>query len=92
MSPAPNSAELREHNRRIIAERLGWPAGAAQACQNIEADNPGWSAYWQPADARHAEGWYAIHDNHFHLEPPMYGATPEQLHAAIRAHRCARMS
>ncbi len=84
------SPELREHNRRIIAERLGWPDGAREACETLEADNPGWHAYWQSADARRAEGFYASHDNHYHLEPPMYGATPEELHEAIRAHRCGR--
>lgn len=33
-------------NRRILAERLDWPAGALDACERIEPEHPGWSIFY----------------------------------------------
>jgi hypothetical protein len=33
-------------NLRLIAERLHWPDGAADACLNLEADYPRWTVFW----------------------------------------------
>jgi hypothetical protein len=40
-------------NRQLIAERLGWPDGALDACTALEADYPDWAVFWtdrRPAD------------------------------------------
>lgn len=42
-APGP---ELGRANRRIIAERLRWPADAVWVCEEIEATHPGWSVNW----------------------------------------------
>lgn len=86
----PPGPELAHRNRVLIAERLRWPVGARRGCENVEAEHPGWNAWWQRAGWAGPEGWYALHDNHWHLEPAMYGATPDELAKAIRGHRCHR--
>jgi hypothetical protein len=30
------------HNRRVLAERLGWPAGALKECERLDDEHPGW--------------------------------------------------
>lgn len=37
-------------NRRVLAERLGWPAGYLEACEQVDADHPGWHATWHRAN------------------------------------------
>lgn len=39
-------AELAWNNRRVLAERLKWPAGALETCEEIERKYPGWSLFW----------------------------------------------
>lgn len=39
-------AELVAHNRRIADKREGWPAGALQMCEHLDAVNPGWTVWW----------------------------------------------
>jgi hypothetical protein len=34
-----------------------WPCGALDACQRIEAEHPGWHAWW--GDGDHGPGYYA---------------------------------
>lgn len=46
---------IASRNRRLIAERGGWPAGAAEACERFEADHPGLRAYWFPENV--TPGW-----------------------------------
>lgn len=84
----PPGPELVVANRRVMAARLDWPDGAVEACEQIDADHPGWSADYRHAYREWPAGFYAAHDNHSHLEPNLYGATPDELRAAIRAHRC----
>lgn len=33
-------------NRRIIARRTGWPAGALAECERLDTARPGWSFWW----------------------------------------------
>jgi hypothetical protein len=33
-------------NQKILAERLGWPAGALAACWDLENRHPGWHVDW----------------------------------------------
>lgn len=78
-------------NRRLIALRLGWPGGALGECERIDGEHPGWSTGWQEANAwaGKAAGYYATarytargaHAHSFH--PEAYGATPDELVAAI---------
>jgi hypothetical protein len=42
----PPGPEPAVRNRRIIAERLGWPAGAVEVCEQMEQESPGWWATW----------------------------------------------
>lgn len=83
--------DLARANMRIIAQRLRWPDGALAACERIEDEHPGWSVWWQHATPRKSEGWYAIHANSYHLEPAMYGATPDALRDAVAGHHCPAM-
>jgi hypothetical protein len=87
MPPGP---ELYAYNRRILAERLGWPGGAVVICQLIDHWCPGWhSSYWHanPWTGRPA-GWFAFHDDAAAREEHLYGATPQDLRKAIAAHKC----
>jgi hypothetical protein len=38
--------ELRARNRRIVAERVGWPDGAVEACERLEREYRGWDVRW----------------------------------------------
>jgi hypothetical protein len=42
----PSDLALRRSNQRILAERLAWPDGAVQACQELEDRHPGWYVTW----------------------------------------------
>jgi hypothetical protein len=62
----PLSGPERERlNRRIIAERTGWPVGAVEACERIERDHPGRVVAWmheyrcQTPGFDREEGFYA---------------------------------
>lgn len=35
-------------NRRLIARRTGWPAGALAECERLDAALPDWSVWWLP--------------------------------------------
>lgn len=40
------------HNRRALAERLAWPDGTVEICEDLDRANPGWEANWHPAERR----------------------------------------
>jgi hypothetical protein len=42
----PAQREMNRRGRRMIAERLHWPAGAVEACEHLEATHPGFSVSW----------------------------------------------
>lgn len=48
-------AALRASNRRVIAERLRWPAGVLKACEDLDAEHPGWAVGWLRENC--ARGW-----------------------------------
>jgi hypothetical protein len=82
----PIGRELAWRNRRILAERLGWPAGALEECERIERERPGWSPWWQPANAwaGKAAGYYARRPGESGPRfPEPYGATPAELVEAM---------
>ncbi|GLW29450.1 hypothetical protein [Actinoplanes regularis] len=45
----PEGKSLAWRNRRLIAERLRWPAGSLEDCERIELAHPGWTVHWLPA-------------------------------------------
>lgn len=34
-------------NRRLMAERRGWPGGVLDTCERLDREHPGWSVWWQ---------------------------------------------
>lgn len=85
----PSDAELLIKNRRIFAGH-GWPDGALEACERIDADHPGWYATWRDGNdwSGMAAGYYAYYQKHpgSWEHPPLYGATPDDLRAEIETH------
>jgi hypothetical protein len=63
MGPPTGPLTLPAQNRRIIAERTGWPAGAVEMCERVEAEHPPWDLWWIPetmiAGKRWPQGWTA---------------------------------
>jgi hypothetical protein len=54
------SRELAHRNRRIIAERMGWPDGAIEVCEKLDLEFPGWHCnYWAEDVGWSKKGWYA---------------------------------
>ncbi len=83
----PPGPELNAVNRRLAAARHNWPDGALEACERLDAvHGPRWSTSYRHAWRDQPAGFYASHRDHKHLEPAQYGATPEDLDAAIRNH------
>lgn len=90
---APVGPALAWANRRLIAERLRWPDGALEHCERIDGTHPGWSTGWQEASAitgfEKPAGYYATArytargDYGRSFRPEVYGATPDELVAAI---------
>jgi hypothetical protein len=83
----PEDHELAWNNRRILAERLGWPVGAVQECEWVEREHPEWFPTWQDANdwSGRPAGYYARRygqDGDRYPEP--YGATPLELIAAMK--------
>lgn len=75
--------ELARMNRMIKAQREGWPAGTVEACEKLDDASPGWSISW------HAGSYCATRARWRHGdETPrwLYGATVEELAAAIELH------
>jgi hypothetical protein len=89
---------LYENNRRLLAERGGWPAGALDGVRAVEKACPGWTATWFgdwriPGFERVA-GFYAWRTGRDPLgvrgdrrvrRHEVYGATPDQLAEALGA-------
>lgn len=40
---------LADRNRRVMAKRLRWPAGAVETCERLERKHPGWCVSWMAA-------------------------------------------
>lgn len=45
---AARMSDLPWRNRRIIARRTGWPAGALAECERLDQEHPGWAFWWLP--------------------------------------------
>jgi hypothetical protein len=89
--PLPeNGPALERSNRRVLAERLGWPAGALEECEQLDAAYPGWSITWSPGNTvrgfERPAGFYGVDRNYKGWAPVhAYGATPAELVADIIA-------
>lgn len=75
-----------ERNRRLIAERLGWPDGALEAVVQLEQAHPEWNIWWTrgglPLGA--PAGYRASLRRHgHHCEP--HGATLDDLRVQLVA-------
>lgn len=42
--------ELQWRNRRVIAERLRWPAGVLEICERLDRLHPPWHVDWEDAN------------------------------------------
>jgi len=84
----PVGPELAWRNRQVIAERLGWPAGALEACEAIELAHPDWHPnYRQAITVRGFEspaGFYATRQHAVRHERAAYGVDPQPLRKAIQ--------
>lgn len=83
----PAGREMAWRNRRLLAERLGWPFGAVQECEWAEIEQPGWSPSWMQANdwAERPAGYYAWRYDADHRDPIQYGATAAELLKAIES-------
>jgi hypothetical protein len=78
-------------NRRLIAERTHWPAGALEACERLERRFPHWSPMWRHGN--HVRGFERPPGFYACEWPPylsrdarcVYGVTPEMLAAVLAA-------
>jgi hypothetical protein len=81
----PSDLARKRNNRRLIAERTGWPEGALQACADLEDRHPGWHVSWMsentgPGFERPA-GFWASHPTGGHAVKKIeaFAATAEEL-------------
>ena len=81
-----------ERNRELLAERLGWPDGAVDACRQVEAGHPGWHVWWSQNPWRRDGGvpagpaYGATHADWHRGEPSLYATAPDGLASLIAAH------
>jgi hypothetical protein len=76
-------------NRRLLAQRLGWPEGAVEECERVDRLAPGWWTTYRPASdgagLTLAEGYYAVRKNEHRRQRPRYAPNADELLARIRA-------
>jgi hypothetical protein len=69
-------------NRRVLAERLNWPAGALEACERLELEHSDLSFSWRAANTvkgfERPEGFYATTGSTWR-DVTFHAATPEEL-------------
>jgi hypothetical protein len=80
-----------DRGRRLIAERTGWPDGAAAQCERVERQHPGIVA-WMPAnnvkDFERREGYYAWREGD---EPLRNGVRRHELYAPSASELAKRL-
>jgi predicted DNA-binding transcriptional regulator AlpA len=83
MNNVPNA--LAWDNRRILAERLNWPNGALETCEQVEQESPEWHITYSAGGNRtwNKAGFYAQRKAAWRPEPALYGASASELEAAI---------
>lgn len=96
--PKIRGRSLADRNRRLIAERLDWEAGAVEECERMEREFPGFDVAWfaesvseDPAFNRPA-GFYAwrtgdqpgqMWSDGWHGRQEWYGVTIDNLRAQL---------
>lgn len=69
-------------NRRLLAERQSWPAGAVEACEQLEVTHRRWSFSWRAENTvkgfERPEGYYATTGGTWR-DRTVHAATPEEL-------------
>ena len=79
------SRDLRDRNRELISQRLGWPDGAVDAVRKLESEHDGYLVYW--ADGvwpfEYGAGFYARRDNGRTYPDVLFATTPEELDAIL---------
>ena len=84
---------LVHQSRRVLAERLSWPARALDACECLQREHPGWEVWWRHENSsvkgfEHKAGLYAWREGD---QPQrngvrrreLYGATADQLECKL---------
>lgn len=100
---APPGPELAAANRRLVAVRCGWPRGALEMCEHLDAVHPGWMVHWRPASTitgwEHPAGYVATRDSSGSVcgEDPCalvaaMARAPDERHWHDHAACCDRMS
>jgi hypothetical protein len=83
---------MARRNLRLIAERTGWPDGAIDACEALNADQPDLVVVWRPANTtkgfEYEAGFYAYvsGDDPLHngvKRREWYGETIDQLRQVL---------
>lgn len=86
----PVGAELGRMNKRILAERTGWPDGALEECEKLDAEFPEWSASWADGGGLtwREDGYYALPRRWRYTGPNpfLYGATVAALRVELQTH------
>jgi hypothetical protein len=86
MNPNPLPAGMAERNRAVIAERLGWPDGALEACQDLEQRHPAWHVTYVLGGVPSAPtpGYRAyLRDPYLRPDQAQFAATPDEMSALI---------
>ncbi|WP_189081175.1 hypothetical protein [Mangrovihabitans endophyticus] len=81
--------DLARRNRRVLAERLGWPSGILTVCEEIDDAYPAWSVTWHRGGGHDwaREGYYAMPRAPRRSDPRwLYGSTPAELRHALAEH------
>jgi hypothetical protein len=94
------SPEVIRRNRWLFAERLHWPEGAVETCEQLESEHPGFEVWWFPKQRSEVPvfdreaGFYAwrfgaqpgqMWGDTWHGRDEWFGATPEKLDAELSA-------
>ncbi len=74
---------LAHANRRVIAERCHWPAGALADCERINARHPGWWITWSAA-YRYSSRPAGFYGQQRDGKGRAYGKTARELEAEIQ--------
>jgi hypothetical protein len=88
MSEPARSESMEQRSLRAIAERTGWPAGALDACFELETAFPGWTLWWAPENiAKGFEcptGFHASFEGgHRSLNRRLFAETIEELRVQL---------
>ncbi|GAA4609754.1 hypothetical protein BJY16_007491 [Actinoplanes octamycinicus] len=79
----PDETGLSWRNRRVIAERLGWPDERLGDCERLDREHLGWSVTWWDSRNGEAAGFRAQHRVRWRYFTYAAGGTEAELVAAM---------